>query len=55
MEQITQITKIKRIGLYIIGVFVGIILLFNMFEDVGAGEIVVIQSPITGELTVKKT
>ena len=52
MEVNTFIATIKKFGLIIGGVILSIILAANCFEDIAAGEIAVIQSPITGELTV---
>ncbi len=53
MENI--ISNIKKFGLIIGGIILAIILAANLFEDVAAGEIAVIQSPITGEMTVVTT
>src|SRR6187455_1165751 len=48
------VSNIKKFGLIIGGVLLSIILAANLFEDVDAGELVVIQSPISGELSVTK-
>jgi regulator of protease activity HflC (stomatin/prohibitin superfamily) len=50
----TFVSNIKKFGLIIGGVLLSIILAANLFEDVDAGEIVVIQSPVSGELSVTK-
>jgi hypothetical protein len=55
MESEQIIAGIKKFGLIIGGVVLGIILAFNCFEDVAAGEIAVIQSPMTGEMSVITT
>lgn len=52
MEQI--ISKIKKFGLLIGGIVLSIIIASNLFEDVDAGEILVVQSPVSGELEVSK-
>lgn len=44
--------NLKKISLYALAFVVAITMLYNLFEDVDAGEIVVIQSPISGDLTV---
>lgn len=48
----TIITNVKKFSLIIGIVIFGIIIASNCFENVNAGEIAVIQSPITGELSV---
>lgn len=55
MESEQIIAGIKKFGLIIGGVILGIILAFNCFEDIAAGEIAVIQSPMTGEMSVVTT
>lgn len=54
MEPREMILNIKKVGFVIAGVIIGIICLFNMFEDVDSGEVVVIQYP-SGELNVVAT
>jgi regulator of protease activity HflC (stomatin/prohibitin superfamily) len=54
MEISTIISKIKKFGLLIGGVLLCIILAANLFEDCDAGEILVVQSPVDGTLTVTK-
>ena len=55
MELADIISKIKKFGLLIGGVILSIIIAANLFEDVDAGEVVVVQSPVSGELSVTKT
>jgi regulator of protease activity HflC (stomatin/prohibitin superfamily) len=55
MEAENIIGLIKKFGLIIGGSVLAIILGFNCFEDVAAGEIAVIQSPMTGEMSVVTT
>lgn len=55
MEVQSIIAGIKKFGLIVGGVILAIFLSFNLFEDVAAGEIAVIQSPMTGELRVITT
>lgn len=53
MENI--IAGVKKFGLITGGSILAIVLAFNCFEDVAAGEIAVIQSPMTGEMSVITT
>lgn len=46
------ISNIKKFALIIGVVIGGIVLVSNLFENINAGEIAVIQSPVTGELSV---
>ena len=55
MESEQIISGIKKFGMVIGGSILGIILAFNCFEDIAAGEIAVIQSPMTGEMSVITT
>jgi len=51
--EVNDVTSgIKKFGLIIGGVIVSAVLAANCFENVNAGEIAVIQSPVTGELSV---
>lgn len=49
------IALIKKFGIVIGAVVLGIFLVNNLFENIDAGEIAVVQSPITGQLSVIKT
>lgn len=49
------IALMKKFGMIIGGIILAIFLAGNLFENIDAGEIAVIQSPITGELKVVKT
>jgi hypothetical protein len=55
MEADSIVSGIKKFGLIVGGGILAVILAFNCFEDVSAGEIAVIQSPVTGALTVVTT
>lgn len=52
MEVEQVIAGIKKFGLIVGGVILAIIFVSKGFEDVAAGEIAVIQSPMTGEMSV---
>jgi len=55
MEVTNIIATIKKFGLIIGGVLLSIILAANCFEDIAAGEIAVIQSPVSGAMSVTST
>ena len=55
MEAEQVVSGIKKFGMVTGGVILAIILAFNCFEDVAAGEIAVIQSPMTGSMSVVTT
>lgn len=55
MEIENIVAGVKKFGLITGGSILAIVLAFNCFEDVAAGEIAVIQSPMTGEMSVITT